>query len=245
MSTSPSGSRQQITTAPFRLLDLPPELRNEIYARIVYKFERKSRRERHAKHVRGIFAQLPLSIRNFLLTCKTIWGELLSILFGSYVWVADLRFRNIYPGLMDIISKESWLVNPSTFTRPTSGSIRSARFNLEQRHIKEATSDRDRYISFFVEICLTRTPPNYRVVVWVFVRAAGLARVILGDESMGLRTRLEGGIGERLEQLVASKKLASQCVTNLTIEEWDEIVMTLKSVYLAWVREEILSSSDQ
>jgi hypothetical protein len=107
---------------PFQLLDLSPELRNIIYGLIVENFKHKGNEKRYTSRVQYVFKQQPRAIRDTLLTCKTVWCELLPLLLGSYIWVADLRpqdfgHMNIYPG-------GNWLQRPSTFSQPVSNYIR-------------------------------------------------------------------------------------------------------------------------
>lgn len=236
---------QVINSRVFRLLDLPPELRNKIYACIIYKFERKSKQIRATKHIAGVFAQLPRLIVSFLLTCKTIWRELLSLLFGSYIWSADLRLQNIDPGFMTIYPADSWLLKPSTLARPTSENIRHVRFRMEHKipqSYSRLSRGHTRHVHFIITISLKRTIPNYEMTVLSSVLSAMPLRDILVQKSNSLKRHLELEVESLLQKLIVGKKESNERVTNVTLEEWREMVSGLKLAYLAWVRSQNWSS---
>ena len=230
----------------FRLLDLPPELRNNIYQRIVYRFKSKSQQERRTRHIRGVFKQLPRQIILFLLTCKTVWRELLTLLFGSYLWVADLRFQNLNTSTICILPKESWLLQPSTWNKPTSGNIRHVAFRFEHRTSSQRIGSRDtwtdlqriarrdRHIFFTVDLQLTKTAPYFKSVVKANVDKTGDIRETLDEAAELLEVSLYESVSRTFERLKQAKEGARDRSMNFSIEEWNEVVEGLKTEFLEW-----------
>lgn len=218
----------------FRLLDLPPELRNNVYQYVIEKFERKSKQERRCRHVRGAFAQIPRQIISFLLSCKTIWRELLSLLFGSYIWTADLRIQNLELGTMSIVPTESWLLSPSTWRKPTSGNIRHVQLKIDRKGVSSAHSNVCPGWYFTLNVDLMKSAPYFASTVQAHIN--GSEYMNGGGRRIDLRDDLEKTIKESLTQLESAKLRSCERLTSITVEEWQEIAMSLKATYLRWLR---------
>ncbi|OAL45680.1 hypothetical protein IQ07DRAFT_215311 [Pyrenochaeta sp. DS3sAY3a] len=226
-----------------QLLDLPPELRNHIYDYIVDGFERKSIELRVTKHVRGVIAQLPRAIISLLLTCKTIWLELLSLLFGSYVWSTDLRVPKNDPDRILILPGSGWLNKPSTLAAPTSGNIRHVRLKLDhiRPHLRANTATGEtRRAIFEVTIEILKQSP-YFVSTVKFASYSSMTPSmpwwhLIEGQSRALQQELEQGVERLMQNLATAKAERRESITNLTVEEWREIVLGLNTVYLSWIR---------
>jgi hypothetical protein len=221
------------------LLDLPAEIRNNIYAHIVGKFEEKitngSGKERQAATVKGIFAQLPQSIRGLLRTCKTIYLELLSLLFGSYTWTADLLLRHSPPGKIGIRSKGSWLLAPSTVLYPTSNNIRRVNFRIKETI---SPSVKKCCIQFTIEIRLgDRTGTDAYTIHVSGITIKGNYHESLLGRTLSMKQTLERSIETALEEVVKAKRKSRKSVTSFTVEEWQGLALQLKSAYMTWFAE--------
>ncbi|KAH6870403.1 hypothetical protein BKA58DRAFT_385023 [Alternaria rosae] len=238
-------SRRDENPARCTFLDLPAEIRNHIYGYIVGKFERKITdhcgKERCVTTVKGVFSQLPRSIRGLLNTCKTIWLELLSLLFGSYTWTADLLLRTSPPGKILTRSHKSWLREPSTLFHPTSNNIRRVNFRIRDTVPRPGSSPKLLLI-YTIKIRL-----DDRTNAGAFTaRASGIATGILGesrydfqlDKSKALEQVLEQGINSALQEVVKAKLESRQSCSCFTVEEWQGLVLKLKEAYMAWIVDE-------
>lgn len=225
------------------LLDLPPELRNHIYDHIVNDFERKSIELRVTKHVRGVIAQLPRVIVSLLLTCKTIWLELLSLLFGSYVWSTDLRVPKNDPGRILILPGGGWLNRPSTLAAPTSGNIRHVRLKLDHTRPRSQTNKANgemRRATFEIGIEILKQSPHFlstvKTATYSSMNPSAPWWMLVTERSRALQQELEQGLEHLMQTLATAKAERRESITNLTIEEWREIVLGLNTVYLTWIR---------
>jgi hypothetical protein len=218
----------------FRLFDLPAEIRNNIYGSIIDNFERKAHKkadqELRATTIKGVLAQLPQSVRNFLRTCKTIWHELLSLLFRSYTWTADLLLRSSPPGQIRTLQKGSWLVKASTISHPTSNNIRHVILRMKDSFLIATTKIS---VQFAVEVHFINR--HYTVAVTNTVRAFIQNERCYPGESATLKSALEDSFEPTLEEVVKAKSKSGEGVTNFTAEGWQGLVIHLKSAYTAWM----------
>ena len=245
VSTISTPSRHDENLERCTFLDLPAEIRNHIYGYIVGKFERRiiehCGKERCVTTVKGVFAQLPKTIRGLLNTCKTIWLELLSLLFGSYTWTADLLLRTSPPGKILTRSNGSWLREPSTLFHPTSNKIRRVNFRIKDT-VPHPGSSPKLLLQYTVEIRLSeRTSADAFTA-----RVSGLVTGVGGenrynfkaDKSKALEQVLEQSINRALQDVVKTKLASRQSSSCFTVEEWQGLVLRLKDAYMAWIAEE-------
>ena len=239
--STPSGHDANIERCTF--LDLPAEIRNHIYGYIVGKFERRiidhCGKERCVTTVKGVFAQLPKSIRGLLNTCKTIWLELLSLLFRSYTWTADLLLRTSPPGKILTRSNGSWLREPSTLFHPTSNNIRRVNFRIKDT-VRNPGSPPKLFLHYTIEIRLNdhTSADSFTARVSGSVVDGENRYNSKADKCKALERVLEHSITSALQGVAKTKLVSRQSSSCFTVEEWQGLVLKLKEAYMAWIAEE-------
>ena len=253
LSNSQRGDHQVLTISTLSrhdenleqctFLDLPAEIRNHIYGYIVGKFERRiidhSGKERCVTTVKGVFAQLPKTILGLLNTCKTVWLELLSLLFRSYTWTADLLLRTSPPGKILTRSNGSWLREPSTLFHPTSNNIRRVNFRIKDT-VRNPGSPPKLFLHYTIEIRLNdhTSADSFTARVSGSVVDGENRYNSKADKCKALEQVLEHSITSALQGVAKTKLVSRQSSSCFTVEEWQGLVLKLKEAYMAWIAEE-------
>jgi hypothetical protein len=225
-------------------LDLPPELRNLIYAHVVNNSKGKGNLERYNPGANSLFRYLPPTTRNLLLTCKTVWFELLPALFASHIWVAGLRPQDY--GYIDILPHGNWLLTPHTFPQRTSTIKHHVEFRLE--HIFQNFKPKQD-AEFTIDIEVLKAVPYFSVefadTVWV-MRNYHRHRRSYRLDRIGIRSIFpDYTMGRAIEgahvQINGTKAVAGEKVTNATVGKWYALPKCLDLAYELWVRERFAS----
>ena len=210
-------------TRSFRLLDLPPEIRNKIYIHFIRTSKIMKKGWHYARTADEALNHQPPLVRSLLLTCKTIWYELVPLLFGSTVWVAGSRMHGI-GRQQEVCPEQNWVSTPSTMSHPTSGNIRHVFFNMRYLIAGYLTAEQAR---FSVEIWVLSHRFKVIAVVRMRPRRGGFKKY-----NQSLKKVLELRAGEKLRKLAAVKMSMNESTTNFMVEDWQKVAQQIKDVYM-------------